>query len=533
MPTADNDTLLIFRIAAIACAVPAQSVDTIVMPPDHLTHPPGTGKSTPGIFQHSRQVHAVIDLHERFGIDAPRQGIGRLLLNHEGGRHYAFWVDEVVGLVRSELGQWAPLPPYMPRSLFWSGFLYRKEIVLCTQLDALRRMRDASPLHRHLAALQPPQEKPASEETEEARQHDESARPAPVQRRDAEPAATPRPPVVEKQEPAGRAAARPVPPTLRRPLASPPPTSRVPPAKPAPTKATRPGTSAAASPRPSQQPGKPQGQRPAPTGHSTPAPSNQRPITALAATPVVPSPPAASPASPPWPLFLLILSLGIGGAYWLWSATTARTADTAPRLTVEHAAYSPPVRRPEVEEPTAQAPTEAIASIQPLNTGDTQPAEAAPPPTAGRPLQIERDSEGTINLIIDRAAIQAQMAASTISPRAPSASAAAGATDAPAPATPSLSQGDDVMQAEATTPPVEPEAEEESPLQPEPDWPAPIPATVEPCDCTHIVVKGDTLWDIAERYTRNAFNYHELARRSGIRNPDRIYPGDKVRIIIR
>lgn len=537
MPTADNDTLLIFRIAAIACAVPAQSVDTIVMPPDHLTHPPGTGKSTPGIFQHSRQVHAVIDLHERFGIDAPRQGIGRLLLHHEGGRHYAFWVDEVVGLVRSEQGQWAPLPPYMPRSLFWSGFLYRKEIVLCTQLDVLRRMRDASPLHRHLAALQPPQEKPASEKIEEARQRDESARPPPPPRRDAEPASPPRPPVAERQEPAARAAARPgarpVPPTPRRPVASTPPTSRVPPAKPAPTKATRPDTPVAAPPRPAQRPGKPQGQRPVPNGHSTPAPGPERSVTAPVATPVVPSPPAASPASAPWPLLLLILGLGIGGVYWLWSATTARTADSAPRLSVEQTAYSPPVRLPEVEEQPAPAPTEAIASIQPLNTGDTQPAEAAPPPTAGRPLQIERDSEGTINLIIDRAAIQAQMAASAISPRAPSPSAAAGATDAPAPAAPSLSQGDDVMQAEATTPAVEPEAEEESPLQPEPDWPAPIPATVEPCDCTHIVVKGDTLWDIAEHYTRNAFNYHELARRSGIRNPDRIYPGDKVRIIIR
>ena len=49
----------------------------------------------------------------------------------------------------------------------------------------------------------------------------------------------------------------------------------------------------------------------------------------------------------------------------------------------------------------------------------------------------------------------------------------------------------------------------------------------------YTVVKGDTLWDIAEFYTGNAFNYPELAKRSGIKNPDRIYPGDKVRIIIR
>ncbi|MBD3669505.1 MAG: LysM peptidoglycan-binding domain-containing protein [Gammaproteobacteria bacterium] len=48
---------------------------------------------------------------------------------------------------------------------------------------------------------------------------------------------------------------------------------------------------------------------------------------------------------------------------------------------------------------------------------------------------------------------------------------------------------------------------------------------------THVVVKGDTLWDIAERYVKDPFRYPELARLSGIRNPDLIYPGDIVVII--
>lgn len=49
----------------------------------------------------------------------------------------------------------------------------------------------------------------------------------------------------------------------------------------------------------------------------------------------------------------------------------------------------------------------------------------------------------------------------------------------------------------------------------------------------HVVVKGDTLWHIAKRYIHNPFKYHELARLSKIRNPDLIYPGNKVIIIIR
>jgi len=49
----------------------------------------------------------------------------------------------------------------------------------------------------------------------------------------------------------------------------------------------------------------------------------------------------------------------------------------------------------------------------------------------------------------------------------------------------------------------------------------------------HIVVKGDTLWHIAKRYVRNPFKYNELARLSKIKNPDLIYPGNRVIILIK
>jgi len=48
----------------------------------------------------------------------------------------------------------------------------------------------------------------------------------------------------------------------------------------------------------------------------------------------------------------------------------------------------------------------------------------------------------------------------------------------------------------------------------------------------HVVVKGDTLWDIAKRYVNNPWRYPELAKLSKIKNPDLIYPGNKVVVII-
>jgi len=47
---------------------------------------------------------------------------------------------------------------------------------------------------------------------------------------------------------------------------------------------------------------------------------------------------------------------------------------------------------------------------------------------------------------------------------------------------------------------------------------------------THVVVKGDTLWDISKQYLNNPFRYPDVAILSNIKNPDLIYPGDIVRI---
>jgi len=50
---------------------------------------------------------------------------------------------------------------------------------------------------------------------------------------------------------------------------------------------------------------------------------------------------------------------------------------------------------------------------------------------------------------------------------------------------------------------------------------------------THIVVKGDTLWDISKAYLQNPFRYPELAKLSHIKNPDLIYPGEIIHIHIK
>lgn len=45
---------------------------------------------------------------------------------------------------------------------------------------------------------------------------------------------------------------------------------------------------------------------------------------------------------------------------------------------------------------------------------------------------------------------------------------------------------------------------------------------------TYVVKRGDTLWAIAKRLTGNGSNYKAIAAKNNIKDPNRIYPGQKL-----
>ena len=73
----------------------------------------------------------------------------------------------------------------------------------------------------------------------------------------------------------------------------------------------------------------------------------------------------------------------------------------------------------------------------------------------------------------------------------------------------------------------------EQPQKEKTDEPISTPVAAGRTEIMHIVVKGDTLWDIAARYLGDPFRYPELAKLSRINDPDLIYPGDLIRITIK
>lgn len=193
-----------------------------------------------------------------------------------------------------------------------------------------------------------------------------------------------------------------------------------------------------------------------------------------------PASPTGTTSTPPsatrrtWPA-LLVLALLIAGAIY----ALRPTQPPAPPPTPPVARMAPePLPAPPPAPPPATEPVPEIAA-----------AGAATPIFQGDGLQVEQNGE-EITIVIERARPDPEPE--------PEPMVEAAAHTAP-----------------RTAPPATP--------------PAPPPAQMY----VHTVVRGDTLWAIAERYLDDPWRYRELAQLSRIRNPDLIYPGNKVRIIIR
>ena len=63
-------------------------------------------------------------------------------------------------------------------------------------------------------------------------------------------------------------------------------------------------------------------------------------------------------------------------------------------------------------------------------------------------------------------------------------------------------------------------------------WPTLTPVSAGPDEVTHVVKRGDTLWDIAKAYLKDPFRWPDVFQRNTdiVENPHWIYPGETIRI---
>lgn len=149
----DADALLLYQVGPVYCCSPTFPVEAVIMPP-RLTHPPGTTSSMPGVFKYSSGIVHVVDLRKRFGVDdEDRIEPGRIVVVEVEGGHAGIWVDEIIDVIQFPSQGWGQVPVHIPRNVFTRTLLYDKKIILYADFEKLHKFRETGYLRQHIEML--------------------------------------------------------------------------------------------------------------------------------------------------------------------------------------------------------------------------------------------------------------------------------------------------------------------------------------------------------------------------------------------
>lgn len=564
-----NNKLLLFQVGPVKCSLYSNDIQTIIPPPKQEIA--GKTGRLPGIFRHSDRIVRVVDVRTKFGLSPSEPSRGRIIIAELPQGSYAFWVDRVLNVIDQEDGRWDILPAALPRDVFTRTFIMDKELILHTECVRLEAMAPSSALIQHIKQLEAEQQPVSSVTQAETKTETPAEKPSNGTQVDDR-----SPPGISKPE----SATRPV--TQHRPTvaktdsqATPvpdkprPQPTRIEP-RPAPSTTTTTRAAQTARPIPKVQTPRKVAAKPAPAV-PTPRPSTSAVHTASSSTDrfatgsrigrepsttaIVPPPSRSTPAPsirpeirpeprPPqtraattrdtldkyeeggmgW-LILTVAILVIGGisATLYFIGAFSDQQPSAPIASYKAPIVEPvtepvpfvnePIQVPEAEIETSPIPVvseaESTPFAQPAETPETADAASAGAAAQNEEFRAEIDRKDRVLTITlngpENEQVRPLLKADVEETSEKTSNAAVTEADVETTVT------DTSPAAEIT------EAEPEAPKT--------------RLQITHVVVKGDTLWDIAERYVKDPLLYPELARLSGIKNPDRIYPGDIVRII--
>jgi chemotaxis signal transduction protein/LysM repeat protein len=523
--------LLLFTAGPVKCCTDGISVFRIIDPPEHLVQLPGAS-SHPLIFKLDNRLVQVVDVLALFGLDRHESGEARskLIVAEVNGELTGFWVDQVSIMISVAQGQWSPLPSVVPRSLFDAAFRYEDQLILHVDFNRMATASQTAWVYEsglydvsseHLSRDEEKPDAVSSEPDTEYLPSDDPAEDTP-------------PPVTQhlqraKPEPSLKATSQMQAPADRRP---------------APVKEAE----------PRHETYKPQVVAHKPQRHETPASLEHS--SAHHRHDVEPES-YDSVQGAVWGWVLLLAAVGFLGLFFVnfWPeseprmVTAGQVAPVAVSAETDHtenitgdtqvvAADPSPDR---VNEPGSDESVEVVL--------DPAPA-MADEPVVEDDLPVELSSSiqrqgNTVVITLPAEAELIEQESALIEPApeiseepregvseiaAEPASIASDPDPDPAydPGKEIRAPTQEVMASEtlATTSGAEEIMAEDSlvvPVMPE-------PVIIE--EVSHIVEKGDTLWAIAKRFINDPFRYPELARLSKIKNPDLIYPGDRVLIRI-
>ena len=517
--------LLLFRVGPVLCCAPANPVQSIIAPPK-LTHPPGFNAAKPGIFYHADHVISVSELRHRFGVaESDWTQPGRLIITLQGESYIAYWVDEIIEVIDTPKEGWATPSSHLPHGVFSKTLLLNETIYLFSEFADFENLPESGYLSQFIGKL-------ASGMTT-AQLMVEADKTSPST---PEPTAKTASPTVLDDQAEGQPATEAVPITGQDVTANITDAAELPQKTEAEQHTTEPDPLYPQQDRPAAETSSiemtaqppvtetivpPPADDHAPSEVTESTPALHEPLTTAAVMATASTDQARSEEEPaqsadvepptrmqtetvanapdagtaPFPLMKLaaavILFMTIAG---IGIYKSLPMTDRTPRPTTVL-----PDNKPQSEAMTSPSGQAAVPEQHNLKkTGRDAPAsrqqtlaDNTAPAQAKYRAEIKPDSEGVTILLhspknekVLKPLQQANASAATShNNKAESQNRRAAASK----------QGQE--------------------------------------EIIHIVIKGDTLWAIAKHYVNNPYQYPQLARLSKISNPDRIYPGNRVRIL--
>ena len=156
----DADALLTYKVGPVYCCSPTISVEAVMMPPS-LNHPPGTSSGTPGVFRYVSGMVKVIDLRQRFGLSEDRwQQPGKVIVVEVESGRTGFWVDEILDVTEFPQQGWKPAGALIPKQIFSRTLLVGNKIYLYGDFEKLAHFQESGYLRDHIQQLLHEEDKP-------------------------------------------------------------------------------------------------------------------------------------------------------------------------------------------------------------------------------------------------------------------------------------------------------------------------------------------------------------------------------------
>lgn len=150
MTIADSN-LLLFQVGPVSCCVDSDTAQIVIEPPAHITAIPGSNAYRPGLMVYAKRAVSVYDVRTKFNLSTEQRG--KIIITEMGKQMFGFWVDRIQAVLLSSEGKWQILPTECPKELFEAVFMYKEQLIFKTNFNALAKAQVDTQTQRFIKKL--------------------------------------------------------------------------------------------------------------------------------------------------------------------------------------------------------------------------------------------------------------------------------------------------------------------------------------------------------------------------------------------